>query len=250
MSPWQEVEPFLPVIWDGFFVTVKLTAAGFGLALPVALVLGTARRSQRRTVRAFAGALIEFFRGTSVIVQLFWAFYALPLVLPDLQLQPFFAATMVLALNVGSYGAEIVRGGVAGVPAGQVDAAVALNLSPWNRFRRVVMPQALPSMLPPFGNLAIDTLKATAVVGFITVEDLTYWIEQTRTATGESLTVYGIALLGYFTLALIIAVSFRALEAALPLRRIERRANRAESQNRLSGSLGMARRALARRGSA
>jgi polar amino acid transport system permease protein len=190
-------------------------------------MLGIARLSGKRAVRVAAGTLIEFFRGTSVIVQLFWVFFALPLLPLGIQLSALVAGVAVLSLNAGAYGAEVVRGAVQAVPRGQHEAAVALNLSAWQRTRRVIVPQALPAMLPPFGTAAVDLTKASALVGFITVEDLTFWAEQTRLVTGEAAVVYGLTLVAYFAFALTLSALFNGLALLTPLRRAERRAGRA-----------------------
>jgi polar amino acid transport system permease protein len=205
---------------------VEVTLVSLVLALAIAFGLGLARLSGRRPVRAASGTLIEFFRGTSVIVQLFWVFFALPLLPLGIQLSAWTAGVVVLSLNAGAYAAEVVRGAVQAVPRGQYEAAVALNLSAWQRTRRVVVPQALPAMLPPFGTAAVDLTKASALVGFITVEDLTFWAEQTRLVTGEAAIVYGLTLVAYFAFALVLSAFFNGLALLTPLRRAERRALR------------------------
>lgn len=193
-------------------------------------MLGLARLSARRPVRVVAGTLIEFFRGTSVIVQLFWVFFALPLLPLGIQLTAWVAGVAVLSLNAGAYAAEVVRGAAQAVPRSQYEAATALNLSAWQRTRRVVLPQALPAMLPPFGTAAVDLTKASALVGFITVEDLTFWAEQTRLVTGEAAIVYGLTLVAYFAFALVLSALFNGLALLTPLRRAERRAGRGGRQ--------------------
>ncbi len=205
---------------------MEVTLVSLVLALAIAFGLGLARLSGRRPVRAASGTLIEFFRGTSVIVQLFWVFFALPLLPLGIQLSAWTAGVVVLSLNAGAYAAEVVRGAVQAVPRGQYEAAVALNLSAWQRTRRVVVPQALPAMLPPFGTAAVDLTKASALVGFITVEDLTFWAEQTRLVTGEAAIVYGLTLVAYFAFALVLSAFFNGLALLTPLRRAERRALR------------------------
>jgi len=222
----DKVEPYLPNLWDGFLVTVQVTLVSLALALAIAFLLGLGRLSQRRAVRLSAGAFIEFFRGTSVIVQLFWVFFALPLLPLGIQLSAPAAGVAVLSLNAGAYAAEVVRGAIAALPRGQHEAATALNLSTWTRMRRVILPQALPAMLPPFGTAAVDLAKASALVGFITVEDLTFWAEQTRLVTGEAAVIYSLTLVAYFAFALSLSAFFNGVALLTPLRRAERRAGR------------------------
>jgi polar amino acid transport system permease protein len=227
------LEPYVPRIREGLLVSVEVTLMAMCVAGVLAFALGIARLSDRRLVRLGAGGVIEFFRGTSALVQLFWVFFALPLLPGELQLTPMVAAVAVLGLNEGAYAAEVVRGAIVALPQGQSDAAHALHLAWWPRLRRVVLPQAVPMMLPGFGNAAVDLLKASAFVGFVQVHDLTYWSDQIRLSTGASLEAYLLALVLYFLLALALSGFFRLLEALTPLRRLERRRGR-----RLVGSSG------------
>src|SRR4051812_5480819 len=168
----SEIRPFYPFLAHGLLVTLEVTGLALLVAIGVSFVAAFGRMAALRPVRWLAGAFIEVFRGTSVVVQLFWFFFALPLL--GLRLAPMEAAVLGLGLNQGAYGAEIVRGAIGSVARGQGEAAVALNMTPVLRMRRVILPQAIPRMLPPFGNVAIDTLKATALVSLVTVSDLTF----------------------------------------------------------------------------
>jgi polar amino acid transport system permease protein len=228
-----EVRSYLPTLLTGFETTVKVTLLGILVAGLAAFVLGMARASAMRSCRWAAGVVVEFFRGTSVIVQLFWAYYALPLFTGEL-IPSLAAAVVVLGLNSGSYASEAVRGAIQGVPRGQRDAAIALGMSPWERMRQIILPQALPVMMPPFGNAAIDLLKASAVVGFINVQDTTFWANQIRALTGQTSSVYLVILVMYFVAAVVLSMAFKLIERSLPLRRIERRGrNRAGLKLRL-----------------
>src|SRR5262245_41827711 len=110
---------------DGAAVTAEITALSIVVALLVAFPVGLARLSTVGPVRWLAGAYVEVFRGTSVLVQMFWFFFALPAF--GVRLTPVAAGVLALGLNVGAYGAEIVRGAVKAVPRGQLEAATALN---------------------------------------------------------------------------------------------------------------------------
>jgi polar amino acid transport system permease protein len=161
-------------------------------------------------VRLLAGAYIEFFRGTSVLVQMFWIFFALPAF--GVSMSALTAGVLALGLNVGAYGAEVVRGAVKAVPAGQVEAAIALNMRPMLRMRRVILPQAIVAMLPPMGNLMIELLKGTALVSLITLSDLTFQAQVLRSRTGDTLTIFVLVLIFYFLMAGVITVLVRLLE--------------------------------------
>lgn len=213
----SQVEPYLPFLARGLLVTLEVTALGFLVAVAVSLVAGLGRMSSRRPVRWLAGLFIEVFRGTSVIVQLFWFFYALPFF--GLRLGPMEAAVIALGLNEGAYGAEIVRGAIQSIPRGQTEAAIALSMKPLMRLRRVVLPQAIPAMLPPFGNVSIDLLKATSLVSLVTVSDLTFRAQIVRSSTGATTAVFGVILVWYFVVAWGLSLLRRWLESRA---RIER----------------------------
>lgn len=115
---------------------------------------------------------MEVFRGTSALVQLFWFYFVLPMF--GMKLPALLVGIVVLGANAGAYGAEVVRGAILAVPAGQREAAVALNLTRARTIWRIILPQAVPAMLPPTGNLLIELLKNTALVSLITITDLTF----------------------------------------------------------------------------
>lgn len=195
---------------SGVPITVAVAALGSLLCLAVALVAGLARLSRFLVVRTLTGCFIEMFRGSPAIVQLYIAYYVLPVW--GVTLSPFYASVTVIGLNCGAYGAEVVRGAILAVPAGQRDAAVALNLSPWQTFRRVVFPQALEIMLPSLGTLLIDLVKTTAIVSLVTLADVTFDAQQLRLTTGHTAAVYGLALVVYFVLASAVDIAVKILE--------------------------------------
>lgn len=200
----------LPQLWEGVVVTVELTLGGGLLAFVIALVLGTVVRVRLLPVRFLARVVIEVFRGTSLLVQVFFFFYVLPLL--GYQLEPLFCGIVALGLNYGAYGAEVVRGALNAVPQTQVEAAIALNLTAWQRLRRVVFPQAWAMMIPSLGNLLIHLLKGTAVTSYITLYDLTAGIVDLRKATSDVLFSFGVGLLIYLALALVLMVMLNVLE--------------------------------------
>lgn len=163
----------LPTLLEGALVTIKVSAAGSALAIAVAVIAGAARASNSKILRIIAGIYVEIFRGTSVLVQMFWIYFVLPLKPFSITLSAFQAGVLALGLNVGAYMAEVVRGGINAVPRGQVEASIALNMTPMLRLRRVILPQALVRILPPVGNLLIDLLKLSALVSLITLHDMT-----------------------------------------------------------------------------
>lgn len=200
----------LRTLLPGVVVTVEVTVLGAVLATVVALIAGTARLSRLWIVRTLAGIYIEVFRGTSAVVQLYYAFFVLPLL--GFSLTPLTAGVLALGLNVGSYGAEVVRGGVQAVPHAQREAAIALGMNRWAQFRRVVLPQALVVILPSAGNLYIDLLKLSSLVSLINLADITFRGQAQRLTSGETLAIFTVMLVLYFILASIIAMVVRMLE--------------------------------------
>jgi len=204
---------YLWLILDGALVTIQLTLMGCALALVMAFAAGLGRLSQFFAVRAIATAYIEFFRGTSIFVQLFWAYFVLPFF--GFSLTPLQAGVLALGLNVGAYGAEVVRGAVRSVAREQYEACVALNFNRWQTMRHVILPQALLVMLPTFGNNAIELLKATAVVSLISLSDMTFQAQVVRAQTGNTLVPFTTILILYFAMACVISYSMRGLERRL-----------------------------------
>lgn len=201
---------YIPLIAKGAVVTLQLAIFGSLVALIAAFAAGLGRISRHWAVRAPASLFIEFFRGTSIYVQLFWAYFVLPLY--GMPLTPFQAGVLVLGLNTGAYAAEIVRGAILAIPREQYEACIALNLTSWQKMRHVVLPQAVVLMLPPFANSAIELLKGTAVVSLISLFDMTFAAVTIRTQTGNTAVPFLTILVIYFILSMLISRGFRALE--------------------------------------
>ncbi|MFE2597860.1 ectoine/hydroxyectoine ABC transporter permease subunit EhuC [Streptomyces sp. NPDC059396] len=197
----------LPGIW----ITVQLTLYSAALATAVAFAVGTARTHRSRTVRFLAGFYTEIFRGTSALVLMFWLFFVMP-GLFGWALVPMWAAVLALGLSYGAYGAEVVRGALNAVAPAQREAGIALNFTPWQRLRLIMLPQAVPEMIPPFCNLLIELLKGTALVSLLGVADVSFAAYLVRLATQESAQIYSVTLVIYFVLAFLLTRGMRALE--------------------------------------
>ena len=207
---------YLPPLLEGAAITAQLAAYSTVLGAVVAFALGLGRFHRHAWVRGLCTAVVEFFRGTSLLVQLFWLFFALPLVAEamgyDWRLSPMLAGILALSLNIGAYGAEVVRGALQAVRSGQLEAGLSLGLTPRQALWRVRLPQALPEMMPSLGNLAVQNLKDTALVSLISLADMAFRAEQIRNLTQDSVTVYTMLLLMYFGMALVLAGMMKALE--------------------------------------
>lgn len=194
----------------GALFTVYLTLGGAALGLVLAFAVGLARVSDLRPLRGIGVVYVEFFRGAAVIVLAFWFVYALPSL--GWQLAPLWAGILALGLNIGAYGAEVVRGAIKAVPRSQIDGAIAVNFTRFQRMRRVVLPQALVAMVPPFTNNLIELLKASAVVSVVSIPELTFSGQLIRSGTGNSAAVLGGLLIGYGLISLVIIGAMRLVE--------------------------------------
>ena len=195
----EEILEYSPILITGTITTIQLTLASAVLALVVSFVVGLSRFSRLRTVRVAAIIYLEFFRGTSAIVQMFFMFFVLPLF--GITFPPLLAGILACGLNLGSYGSEVVRSAILSVSRGQHEAALALNYTNYQRFRYVLIPQAIPVMIPTFGNLLIELLKLTAVASLITISDLTFMSQIIRVQTALTLEPFLVILVIYFIIA-------------------------------------------------
>jgi len=195
----EQILEYSPILIQGTITTIELTLASAVLALIISFVVGLARFSSLRMVRVAAIVYLEFFRGTSAIVQMFFMFYVLPLF--GVTFPPLLAGILACGLNLGSYGSEVVRSAVLSVSKGQHEAALALNYTNYQRFRYVLIPQAIPVMIPTFGNLLIELLKLTAVASLITISDLTFMSQIIRVQTALTLEPFLVILVIYFIIS-------------------------------------------------
>lgn len=204
---------------EGAWVTIQLTVYSTVLGAFFAFAFGIGKLSHNWAIKAIAIAFIEVFRGTSLLVQLFWLYFALPILGQaiglDLRLPPVVAGTLALSLNIGAYGAEVVRGAIQAVPKSQLEAAKALDFSARQTLWRISLPQAIPEMMPSLGNLAIQNLKDTALVSLISLGDLAFRAEQIRNFTQDSVTVYTLLLFMYFGMALVLTAIMKLLERSV-----------------------------------
>lgn len=198
-----------PFFLTGIGVTLLYTVLGALAALVVSFVLGLMSLSRAVAVRGFSRVVVEFFRGTSLVIQLLWIFFVLPQL--GIRFEPIAAATIAFGLNFGAYGAEIVRGAVTSVPKAQWEATVALGIGRVRRMRRIILPQALPEMIPPFGNLWIQILKSSSLLYLIGITELTYEVKQLQFDIG-SLPAFSIALVVYFLIAQLLVMVIRWVE--------------------------------------
>lgn len=194
----------------GAKATALVGGVAYLLAILFGLAAGIARAEKIPVAKTIAFIYVEIFRGTSLIVQLFWIYYSLPLF--GISISPLIAGCLGIGLNSGAYASEIVRGALLSIPAAQLEAAAALDLTRWQTLWKIVVPQAVREMVPPFGNLSIAVLKDTALVSMISIADIAFKAQQLRTFTYDSARIYGVSLLIYFAMAMVLLVIARTFE--------------------------------------
>jgi polar amino acid transport system permease protein len=223
MDTWLLEPNQYELLLEGALITIQILLYSFVLGVVLSLIFGVARLSEREWVRGIAFGYVELTRGISSIVLLFIIAIAIPILFDVGQASLILLGSIALGLNMGGYGAEIVRGAIQAIPKGQTEASIALNLTPTQRLRYIILPQAMRIILPPMGNLTIEILKGTALVSLIGVTDLmqsTRNVRQQQLAAaspGDLTVLFVNTLLIYFVLAQVVATVFRYFE-----RRLER----------------------------
>ncbi|MEI9421131.1 ectoine/hydroxyectoine ABC transporter permease subunit EhuC [Mesorhizobium sp. Cs1299R1N1] len=201
---------FLPGLLQGATLTIEIAILGSLLAVIMGVLAALARLYGPAPLRWLATVYVEIFRGTSALVQLFWLFFVLPQF--GVTLNAFLVAVVALGLNVGAYGSEVVRGAILSVARGQWEACTALNMSRAQMLRRVILPQAVVAMIPPWGNLFIELLKSTSLVSLITLADLAFKAQQMNQNTFKTIPIFTLVLLMYLVMSLVLTIGMRLLE--------------------------------------
>ncbi|MFE1880275.1 ectoine/hydroxyectoine ABC transporter permease subunit EhuD [Streptomyces diastatochromogenes] len=210
---WNAVSEFMPRFWDGLLVTLQVLALGSLLSFTLGLVWALLTRTPSRWVRWPVGVVTEFVRNTPLLVQLFFLFY----VLPEWGLTFSALATGVLAigLHYSTYTMQVYRAGIEAVPAGQWEAATALNLPLRRTWTAVILPQAVRRVVPALGNYVIAMLKDTPMLMVITVLEMlgrARLFSQQHFQFTEPLTVIGVA---FVLISYLASLLLRALERRL-----------------------------------
>jgi polar amino acid transport system permease protein len=208
----QKMIDWLPALLAGAKVTIGLTlcAVCCGIILGVFLALG--KMSRHIVIKKLSSAYIFFFRGTPLLMQLFFVYYALPEIAPVLNIQNrFFAAFIAFGLNSAAYCAEIIRAAIESIDKGQLEAGQALGLSYLQTMRLVIIPQSIRRLIPPVGNEFIMLLKDASLVSMIALTDITKATRNIEGSTRSAL-VYIPAMLLYLVITAVFSFAFNKLE--------------------------------------
>ncbi len=167
---WEVVFDVLPQLAKGVIVTVEATFVGAFIAYILGLIIAIIRMSNNNILGVSVYWISEFIRRTPLLVQLYFLFY----ILPDfgIFLSPFFAGVIGLGLHFSTYTSEVFRAGIENVPKSQWEAAKSLNYNKFHTWRNVILPQAIPPMVPPLANYLITMFKETPLLAAITVVEL------------------------------------------------------------------------------
>lgn len=204
----------LPIILIGLTVTLKAAAAGFAIAMALGLVFALLRRSRLKVISWTTAFIVEFLRDTPLLVQLFFLYYVLPnfgIVLPA-----FLTGALALGLQYAAYTSEVYRGGIEAVGRGQWEAATALNLTRMQTYRDVIIPQAIPRIVPAMGNYLVAMIKETPVLSVITVLEMMGLANMIGERTFEYLVPLTLVGLIFLLLTLICSAGLHRLQKALP----------------------------------
>lgn len=207
---WNFAWGTIPDLLRGLWITVQLTLGGSVLALAAGLVLAILRRTGFAPLRWLIGGVIEVLRGTPFLVQLFFVFYVLPKY--GIQLPVLATGIIVLGLNYSAYTAECYRAGIEGVPQGQWEAGRALNLSTSRIWRAVILPQAIPKVIPALGNYVNQMFKDSAIVGAIGLFELLNTAKQIGGLTYRFLEPLTMAALLFLAISYLASIGVRRLE--------------------------------------
>jgi polar amino acid transport system permease protein len=204
----------LPIILIGLTVTLKAAAAGFAIALILGLVFALLRRSRVKLISWPTAVVVEFLRDTPLLVQLFFLYYVLPefgIVLPA-----FLTGALALGLQYAAYTSEVYRGGMEAVHHGQWEAATALSLTRMQTYQDIIIPQAIPRIVPAMGNYLVAMIKETPVLSVVTVLEMMGLANMIGERTFEYLVPLTLVGLIFLLLTIICSAGLSRLQRALP----------------------------------
>lgn len=210
---WSFALDILPTLGSALVITIQATLLGMLVAVTLGLVLALMRRSRLRVVSMPTAFVIEFVRSTPLLVQMYFLFYVLPLT--GARMSPLMTGIVALGVHYATYCAEVYRAGIEAVPRGQWEAATALNMSRSRTAIGVILPQAIPPVVPALGNYLVAMFKDTPLLSAITVVELLQQSKMIGSATfryTEPLTLVGVL---FLALSLVAAWGVRGLEARL-----------------------------------
>ena len=213
---WLFAASIFPILLKGLWVTIQATVVGFAIAAVLGLVLAALKSSSRRIIAWPARAVTEFIRDTPLLVQLFFLYYVLPeygIVLPA-----FMTGALALGIQYSAYTSEVYRAGIESVARGQTEAGRALDLSPMRIFTVVIVPQAIPRIIPALGNYLVSIMKDVPVLSVVAVLELLNVAKIIGDRTFNYLIPLSMVGGMYLVLTLVASAGVRYLDDRLPKR--------------------------------
>ncbi|NUU23075.1 MAG: ectoine/hydroxyectoine ABC transporter permease subunit EhuD [Streptomycetaceae bacterium] len=200
---WDYAWDIVPDLWDGMKVALEATAYGYLIALALGLALALLRRSRNRWISVPIALISEFIRSTPLLVQLFFMYYMLPSI--GIDWEPLTIGAVTLGIHYATYTSEVYRSGIDGVPAGQWEAATALNLPKRRMWTSVILPQAIPRVIPALANYLIAMFKDTPQLIAITVLEVFSTARELNSETFRTLEPFTMAGIFYLVVALVMS---------------------------------------------
>ena len=198
----------------GLINTLKVTGLALLFGVPLGLFLALLRLFGSWPIKVPVGILIEFLRSTPPIAQLFWFFFAMPILI-GVEIDPFGASVLTFSLQSSAFFAEVFRGGIISIDRGQWEAAKAIGMDRNSSIKRIILPQAVKRMIPAFLERAIELMKTTTLVSTISYADLLYQANSIAQSTYRSLEVFSIAAGLYFVVIFACSIGVRNIERYL-----------------------------------
>lgn len=218
---WDFAWNILPVLLKAAITTLEATALGYAMALSLGLVLAIVRRSRVRAISWTAGGIIEFVRSTPFLIQLYFLYFILPNY--GLTLPAFVTGILGLGIHYSAYTSEVYRAGIEGIPQGQWEAARSLNFTKLQIYRRIIIPQAIPPIVPALGNYLVGMIKDTPILSAIAVVEIMQRAKIIGSETFrylEPITMVGIF---FLLVSLVFSAFIRKVERGVSMdRRIEK----------------------------
>lgn len=207
------IKSILPILLKGSVMTVELTVITIILGSLLGILLALLRLSKNRVLRILSSFYTWIFRGTPLLLQLFFFYYGLPFI--GIELTPFTAAIIGLGLNCGAYMAEIIRGGIQSIDKGQFEAAKALGFSYCQTMTKIILPQTFKVIIPPVGNEFISILKDTSLVSTIAMVELMRSAQQIYASSFDPISVFLTAAVLYLAMTTVFTTVFGIFERKL-----------------------------------
>jgi polar amino acid transport system permease protein len=204
----------IPFLLEGLHLTLFISFLSLALSMVLGVFVALGRLSRFRALSFVAASYIEIFRDTPVLVQLFWVYYVLPILL-GIRIDALSAAILGLTLHSTAFLGEIYRAGIQTVPRGQLEAAKVLGLSPITCFVRIVLPQAIRNVLPPIVNNLVDLIKLSSLASVFAVGEITRKAMELSAVTFRPLEIFTFVALVYFLICWPLSLAIRLLERRL-----------------------------------